>query len=134
MQGHCLGKVDILFTSLKMDLLILYAVVASSGMNKDGADVSAQPSSAGSHGSQGSIGRAVDIVARQIVRSGLLFGRSESMCYSLPDAVDDLPGYIQRSYSGSHDIERCEAFPGCLSRTMGSVKNVALKVFAGIVG
>ncbi|KAL8904635.1 MAG: hypothetical protein Q9171_006981 [Xanthocarpia ochracea] len=52
-----------------MDLLILYAVVASSGMNKDGADVPAQPSSAGSHRSQGSIGRTVDIVARQIVRS-----------------------------------------------------------------
>lgn len=42
---------DVLFASLEVDLLILYAVVSSSSMHKDGADISSKTSTSGMRGS-----------------------------------------------------------------------------------
>lgn len=95
--------VDALLTSLKVDPLILNAVVSGTGMHEDGADVSALPSSTGVHESHSSVSGAVDIEARQSGRSGLRLRRSVSMYYSLAKAVDDLPDYVESSGLGSQD-------------------------------
>lgn len=92
--------VDALLTSLKVDPLILNAVVSGTGMHKHGADVSALPSSTGVHVSHSSVSGAVDIEARQSGGSGLRLRRSVSVYYSLAKAVDDLPDYVE---SGSQD-------------------------------
>ncbi|KAL8850370.1 MAG: hypothetical protein Q9221_004690 [Calogaya cf. arnoldii] len=88
----------------KVDPLILNAVVSGTGMHKDGADVSALPSSTSVHVSRGGVSRSVNTEARQIVGSGLLLGRLVPLDDFLSEALDELPDYVQSSSGGSQDM------------------------------